>query len=618
MLTFEMARPGEVLEGKYRLIRLVGRGGMGVVYEALHEQIGKQVAVKILRSELATDPNVVARFQREAQAAAAIGHRCIVDVYDIGITPERDPFLVMEFVDGGSYGALLREQRQLELPFVAYVACQTLSALGAAHAKGIVHRDLKPDNILLAASWRGAPDIKLLDFGISKIMNAAACSEGALTVAGAVMGSPHYLSPEQARGLPDLDHRVDLYAMGVILYRSLTGRVPFDARGYPDLLMAIVQNDVPSPALERPDLPSLVVETILKALEKDPARRHQTAEELATELLPLVDPSYVSRISFSEIPVTPTPQSALGLGAAYPGTPRPLPGTPIPAYAGTPPGAEPAPVPATVVLTPTSAPGRQDGTGPQTVASPRETTGPQSTVDSQDVTGPIPTVSPEEGIEPHSATVPPSVLEAVPGKIEGSRGGRKWLLWVMLLLLLGVIGGMAAVFGWHWRSQGGNGATMQILTSTPPESQQQPTEDADATREIQDGSQGDSHDALVTSQDAHPATDGASREASSAGDAGPRHGDAPSAIKLSVAVHPRHAKIFVDDAAVRENPFKGRFPRDDLSHRVRAEARGYRPAGEVVVFDQDRHVKIRLRRIRPGPVRPEPTGPDYDDDPWAE
>ena len=210
---------GSVLNNKYRLIRLLGKGGMGAVYLGQHIIIGKSVAVKFLHAEFAAKKEVVKRFYREAQAAAAIGHDNIIDVLDVGISDTGEPYLVMEYLEGESLAALIQRKGVLDLSCACGIMEPVLQALFAAHSKGIVHRDLKPENIFLAHRPGGVPKIKLIDFGISKVTQAGSGEK--LTQTGSVMGTPAYMSPEQARGSSDLDHRADIYSTGVILYEML-------------------------------------------------------------------------------------------------------------------------------------------------------------------------------------------------------------------------------------------------------------------------------------------------------------------------------------------------------------------------------------------------------------
>ncbi len=292
-------RVGEVLDGKYRLLSLIGSGGMGGVYEAEHLEIGKHVAVKFLHVEYARNPEAVRRFHQEARAAAAAGHAGIVDIYDIGKTPDGAPYLVMELLAGESLGGMLKREKAISVALAVVIARGALSALAAAHKKGIVHRDIKPDNIFLAQTSSEGPSVKLLDFGVSKMSQLGVPSA---TVEGTALGTPHYMAPEQARGELTLDARVDVYAMGVILYEMLAGTLPFDAPNYHALILRVIQ-DPPRPLSEhRPDVPGELAAVIAKALAKAPADRFANAEALAEALRPFRDAEIPSEVRPSRVP----------------------------------------------------------------------------------------------------------------------------------------------------------------------------------------------------------------------------------------------------------------------------------------------------------------------------
>ena len=237
---------GAVLAGRYQIIRRIGEGGMGAVYEAKHTLIGKRVAVKVLLEKFVAKSDFVARLLQEARLASSIGHENIVDVTDFGTTDDGRSFVVMEFLDGESLAELTMREAPLPIERSLRIARQAASALGAAHAKGIVHRDVKPENIYLVQ--RGDADfVKVVDFGISKAVKPGGGDEAAegyrLTHTGLLLGTPLYMSPEQARGEEDLDHRVDIWALGVLLYECLTGEVPFRANNYLEIISQVLTHD---------------------------------------------------------------------------------------------------------------------------------------------------------------------------------------------------------------------------------------------------------------------------------------------------------------------------------------------------------------------------------------
>ncbi|MBX7194526.1 MAG: serine/threonine protein kinase [Sandaracinaceae bacterium] len=276
-------RVGIVVADRYRIARVLGVGGMGGVYEAEHLLIGKKVALKCLHREYARDRDIVERFKREARAATLIGNDHIIDVTDMGDLPDGSPFLVMEYLAGKPLASLC-EHGPLPIRRAVHIARQICSALGAAHDKGIVHRDLKPENVFLIER-NGDPDfVKVLDFGISK-MHSSGVDKG-LTRTGMAMGTPSYMSPEQAQGSKNLDHRTDVWALGVILYEMLAARRPFDADSYPLLLMNIVATDPDPVAWYRKDLPPALAELVMKCLVKDQDGRVGTMRELSEALGP--------------------------------------------------------------------------------------------------------------------------------------------------------------------------------------------------------------------------------------------------------------------------------------------------------------------------------------------
>ncbi|WP_437282837.1 protein kinase [Sorangium sp. So ce375] len=276
---------GEIIDGKYRIIRLLGQGGMGAVFEGENVRIRRRVAIKLLHANISSQAESVARFEREAQAAARIGSDHICEVLDLGVLPDGTRYMVMEYLEGETLGAKIERMGRLGPEITVPIMMQVLEALGAAHAAGIIHRDLKPDNIFVIPSKAGLSNfVKVLDFGVSKFSQLAG-SEMSMTRTGAVVGTPYYMSPEQARGSSPVDQRTDIYAMGVLLFQATTGQVPFDAATFNELLFKIVLEPAPLPQQLVPDLDAEFSGIIQKAMAREPGGRFQSCAEFKNALL---------------------------------------------------------------------------------------------------------------------------------------------------------------------------------------------------------------------------------------------------------------------------------------------------------------------------------------------
>ena len=301
------------LLGRYRIRRLLGRGGMGSVYEAVQEDLGRVVALKVLDPVLATHDEQLERFRREATSAAALGHANIVSVTDFGArsTSGDPPYLVMELLSGESLGKLLDRESVLAPERVAFIASQVLAALGAAHGAGIVHRDVKPDNVFLTSTSAFRDLVKVLDFGIAKL--SAEHGSARLTGTGAMLGTPAYMAPEQARG-GTVDHRADIYAVGATMYQALAGRLPHDAPSFPAKLFAIVEQS-PEPLTRlRPDVPPGLVAVVERAMAKDPEARYPSAEAMRAALAPYLPGTATASMSPPVSSDAPTVSAPAGLG----------------------------------------------------------------------------------------------------------------------------------------------------------------------------------------------------------------------------------------------------------------------------------------------------------------
>jgi eukaryotic-like serine/threonine-protein kinase len=271
---------GRTLEDKYRLEELLGSGGMCHVYRAIHSQMGKQVAVKILKPHLAADPSLSRRFEQEARAASRIHHPNAINVMDYGIGEGNTPFIVMEFVNGITLGELIRQQGALPLERTANILRQICGALDSAHAVGVIHRDIKPDNIIIG-DYGNSDWVEVVDFGVAKIKEDLN-RRVALTGDNVIVGTPRYMSPEQCEELP-VDARSDIYSLGVVVYEMLAGAAPFKWDSSTRLLLAHATEPPEPLRTQRPDIPAAVEAVVMRALEKDPARRPQSAGEFARE-----------------------------------------------------------------------------------------------------------------------------------------------------------------------------------------------------------------------------------------------------------------------------------------------------------------------------------------------
>lgn len=272
---------GRVLQGRYPLLSLIGGGGMGAVYKAIQEPVGREVAIKVIRPEaLQQDPGVVARFQREARATARLEHENVVTLYDHGQDEDGTMFLVMELLRGQTLSAVLRARKGLPPAEAVSVARPVLSALAAAHEMGLVHRDLKPENIMLVLNRDGEERVKVLDFGVAKVLSGE--NDDVRTQANLVLGTPRYMSPEQAIG-QGIGPASDLYAVGVILYEMLTGAVPFTG-ATPYAVLELHRNAQPRPFLPALGVPPALEAVVMKALSKGAADRPASAREMSAAL----------------------------------------------------------------------------------------------------------------------------------------------------------------------------------------------------------------------------------------------------------------------------------------------------------------------------------------------
>jgi eukaryotic-like serine/threonine-protein kinase len=333
-----LLKPGEVLAEKYRVERLIGRGGMAEVYAAHHEILQQTVAIKVLLPSVAESRDASARFLNEARSAARIRGENVATVMDVGTLPGGAAYMVLEYLEGKDLEAYVEERGALPPAEAVEYVLGALQAIAQAHALGIIHRDLKPSNLFLARRPDGSTVVKVLDFGISKVSRGSGqmTIDGHATASQAVLGSPFFMAPEQARSAKSVDPRADIWAVGVILHRLLTGELPFMGETLTELLLAIVQ-DTPAPIRQlRPELPEALEAVVLRCLRKSPVERFANVAELATALAPFAageSTTAVARIGRT-------------LAAHTPAQPFPVPAG-IPALAASAPSGGTAPGPGT-------------------------------------------------------------------------------------------------------------------------------------------------------------------------------------------------------------------------------------------------------------------------------
>jgi eukaryotic-like serine/threonine-protein kinase len=305
---------GDVLAGKYRVERVLGAGGMGVVVQATHLELDERVAMKFLLPHAVESAEAATRFVREARAAVKIKSEHVARVTDVGRLENGSPYIVMEYLQGSDLSAVL-QRGPLPLEDAVDFVLQASDAMAEAHAAGIVHRDLKPSNLFLSMRSDGSPIIKVLDFGISKV-NVPDTSDAGLTRTTTIMGSPFYMSPEQMRSSKDVDHRTDIWALGVILYELLTGTQPFNGETLPQLVAAILSEPPHSLRARRPEVPPDLEAVVLHCLEKDRDRRFQSIGAMTQALVNFASrrsrhtAERIMRLSGLEMPGSGAPMQA--------------------------------------------------------------------------------------------------------------------------------------------------------------------------------------------------------------------------------------------------------------------------------------------------------------------
>ncbi|HEX3771569.1 MAG TPA: protein kinase [Polyangiaceae bacterium] len=306
-------REGDLLAGKYRVDRVLGAGGMGIVVAARHEQLDQMVALKFVREEALDNEEAVQRFLREARAAVKLKSEHVARVLDVGKLDSGAPYMVMEYLEGNDLAKVLADHGPMDFSVATDFMLQACEAVAEAHAAGIVHRDLKPENLFLMTTVGGTQKVKVLDFGVSKAMDTtSAGAMGNLTRTRAMLGSPLYMAPEQMRSSRDVDPRADVWAMGVVLFQLLTQRWPFEADTMPELCLRVVTEPPTSLTAFRPEAPPGLASVIARCVEKEPSHRYGNAAELATALEPFASPE--SRILAERARLAMEPRTATGAG----------------------------------------------------------------------------------------------------------------------------------------------------------------------------------------------------------------------------------------------------------------------------------------------------------------
>ena len=473
---------GRTLDGQFRIIGPLGRGGMGTVYLAEQVTIGRKVVVKILNQRLSDDPTAVERFRREAKAIARLSHPNLIQVYVFGTTDEGAPYIAMEFVPGRPLSELLLIASSLPQKQAVHIAVQIFDAVAHAHATGVIHRDLKPPNIMLCEVTGQTDFVKVLDFGLAKLVGEAK-PEATLTKTGCITGTPRYMSPEQARGDP-LDSRSDIYSLGVILYEMLAGVHPHEAATLSEYLICHMSwpprpFSVSAPGLQIvPELQAFV----FRCLAKAPEERFQTAESAARALRAILDqlPAGEIKASISEISQMPTADAAL------PAAPLPPGGLPRSSdFTGKPKSGSPDSLASTIAL-PTPSPDKAPSTSPQRAQEPASPGKRAATDRRRDASEP-PDAARRGASSPGSPR--PPVPYGSPGDSSGSRtppfsrpGGHGWkglavAAMAAVVVILGLWLLLTLVVGWQPEPapSAGNGSEKPLGATAPEPARPSPS-----------------------------------------------------------------------------------------------------------------------------------------------
>jgi serine/threonine-protein kinase len=577
---------GTMLDDKYRVERLLAVGGMGAVYAGTHVKLRKRVAIKVLNPQLATPP-MIERFHREAITASQIGHEGIAQVTDLGTSADGEPFLVMEYLEGESLASRLRAAGPLAIEGACELGCAILSPLAAAHRAGIIHRDLKPDNVFLVRQSRGEM-VKLLDFGISRASGIE--SEFRLTTTGLVLGTPYYMSPEQARGDAAITPAADLYAFGVMLYEMLVGSVPIQADNYNQLMYRVMIGDFAPPRSRRADLPEALEAVILQAMALEPQARPASALDLEQALLAFCSAAFRDHLGgrlsspglllpsapsgSGQLRLTPSGHAFAGPGSG-PRAPAPDPHGP---GAGQPPGHAHGPG----AGQPTNAPGLASAaTVPD---APRRA--PRS---------------PRWPLVLGAAVVAGGIAAAViASQSTGSAGADH------PASAKPTTDPVAALASAQAASAGPEATAPASTQAAPPASDPKRTAEAagsDAERTAEAAGSTHARTDQAAGSDAGRADQAAGGAAGRADEAAAEKAAGPATVTLRFAVEPAGAAITLDGKPVRGAELA--VPRDAARHALRITAPGYLAHDETVQLDESQRLVVQLKRAEPArPTRP--------------
>ncbi len=532
---------GKLIQEKYRVVKKIGEGGMGAVYLGEHTLINRPVAIKCLHGQFARHPEIVARFQREAMAANAIRHQNIVEVTDLGRLDDGAIFMVLEYLEGRELTDLIEADGALPLGRVVHILKQVCSGLAVAHDKGIIHRDLKPENIYLIERGDDPDFVKVLDFGIAKFRESLG---DAITRTGTAMGTPYYMAPEQVKGAKDIDHRADIYSLGVILFHALTGKFPFFEDSFPMLVMKICTTEAPKIRTLRSDLPVGLEELVARMLAKEPSDRPGSCAEVAEALSVWRDVYDAPVPAGQEMPFAQTAYSVPDANAAQPTSEQ----------GGV--GPDAAAVPAAA---PTS---QQGGVGPDAAAvAPGQQTAPAGGA------GPGPAPVPAAPSEPGLPTTTPFATDSMapPRPNHFVSVGL-----VVALLGIGGLGAFALSGGFGGAAQGDEEGPSETSAAVEPVDPVAPVPGAES-----DGTD--------------PATDGVS--------------EAVPMIPVAITTVPTDALLFLDGEPVA-NPYTGELRRSEAAHTIDARAPGYVSQRLTLTPTSAQALSIQLERDRRRP----PTG----------